>query len=150
MDPDTRLHDRLRRLEAELPTEVGARPARRSARWSAPVVAGIALLAVATGGAGATIVQEAVRGSPGVFSREGPLYCTRIQEMEPPRAAVLLADLGYRVTWQVEDRDALTSVQTTTPPLDGYIIEGVIHGRDLTLVVERGDAAVPARSSCEA
>ncbi len=72
------------------------------------------------------------------------MHCTRIQEMAPPRAADLLGLLGYSVTWQIEDRDAGTSVQLPSPPADGYIIEGILKGRYLTLVVERGANAIPA------
>ncbi len=161
---DTRLRDRLQLLEANLPARAGTGAKRRSPRWTALVVAGVAVLALATGGAGATLVQAGVtifrqgaaigqevlleNGHPGVFGPQGPLYCTRIQEMGPRQAAPILADLGYTVTWQVEDRDARTSTQTTISPADGFIIEGVLHGRDLTLVVERGAAAVPAGESC--
>jgi hypothetical protein len=91
-----------------------------------------------------------VRGYPGVFSSDGVLYCSDVQTMSPSRAASLLADLGYSVTWQVENRDTGSSQAVLAPPSTGFIIDGVAHGSTLILVVETGADAQPASQSCEA
>lgn len=145
-DFDKRLRSRLERLESTLPVgqTSSARPKRTPLRLSLGVASAIAAVALLAGAvAGATVVSEGVRGYPGLFALGGPFHCTRIQQMAPPQAEAALNELGYDVTWQVEDRGLGTSVQTPTAPPDGYIIEGVLHGANLLLVVERGEGAVP-------
>ena len=68
--------------------------------------------------------------------------------MAPVAADPLLRQLGYKVTWQIEDRDAKTSVQSTTPPSDGFIVEGAIIQGELILVVERGRDVKPVPITC--
>lgn len=152
-DFDDRLRTRLERLEMTLPVSqtTSARPTRVPFRLSLGVVSGIAAVALLAGAvAGATVVSESVRGHPGLFAPGGPFQCTRIRQMSPPQAEAVLEDLGYDVTWQVEDRGLGTSEQKPTAPPDGYIIEGVLDGANLLLVVERGEGAepVPVQSSC--
>jgi hypothetical protein len=90
-----------------------------------------------------------VQGHQGLFGVGGAFNCTDIQVMEPDRAGAALAELGYDVIWQVEDRDAGTSQQTTEAPSDGYIVEGVLLEDKLLLVVERGAIATPSgRTGC--
>ncbi len=72
------------------------------------------------------------------------LACTGVWKMSPPEAEQYLVARGYSVTWQIEDQAAGTSVLSKQPPTAGYIIEGVLVGRDLTLVVEVGPEAQPA------
>jgi len=153
-DHDDVLERSLRSLERSLPVTSGGhgrlsrsrRP--RRLRWTSPIVAVVALVALAGGATGSALVSEVVRGHPGLFSTGGILYCTRIQEMTPREADAVLTELGYDVTWQVEDRTAGTSTPTTTAPEDGYVIEGVVKGRALLLVVETGEGAVPVPSGC--
>lgn len=149
-DFDGRLRDRLQQMEDTMPDLISTPRGRNPLRWSLPAVALVAALGIAAGAAGATAIQFATSGgpTPGVFSADGPLYCTRIQQMTPQEADPLLRQLGYAVTWQLEDRDARTSTRSTTPPSDGYIVEGVIVGRDLTLVVERGKDVQQVADPC--
>jgi len=121
-------------------------------------IAGV-ILAIASGGAMAGVAVgrppgpagATPIGHPGLFNPGQPLHCSGIERMRPPEAARFLEALGYAVTWQVEDRDALTSRQTSVPPATGFIIEGVVHGRAMLLVVEVGSRATPANvASCRA
>lgn len=110
----------------------------------------VAVLGVATGAAAATVVfRDAGGTAPGVFTAEDPLYCNGLHELSPVQADPLLRDLGYEVTWQIEDRDARTSRQSSTPPGDGFIVEGALINGQLVLVVERGqdesESQIPAR-----
>jgi hypothetical protein len=108
----------------------------------------VAAISIAAGALGAIAVQTTVRSAPGLFASGGPFYCTEIGNMTPVAAQPLLTQLGYQVTWQVEDRDSGSSSQTSTPPTDGFIVEGVQHGRDLVLVVETGVNVEPPDHSC--
>jgi hypothetical protein len=151
------LADRLRALEnampgGELPPGAfssHANKPRRSRRLG--IVAGLVAVMLLSGAAGAAVhqVMTGVTGSSGVFSPGGPLACSPIQHMNPVDADEALAALGYDVTWQIEYR-ALDgehhdheSTMSSTPPADGYVIEGVLEGRHLLLVVEIGPAALP-------
>lgn len=146
---DMRLRSRMERLETTLPVGGAARRRKPQIRLTLGMVGGVAAVALLSGVvAGASVVSDAVRGHPGLFGPDGPLHCTRIQEMQPEEAASVLATLGYSVIWQVEDRDSLRSEQTSQAPPDGYIIEGLREGSSLVLVVERGVRAEPAVPSC--
>lgn len=128
-------------------------PARRGQhrlRWSLLPLLAVGVMAFAAGVGASILIQEGVRGSPGVFSPLGPLYCSDIQQRTPADAGSLLSELGYEVTWQIEDPAANTSRQSTSAPPDGHIIEGVLHGRELLLVVERGPGAIPVDDPCPA
>lgn len=143
-DFDDRLRYRLAALEQTLPVrEAVNQPMapRRSARtvWVGAVaglLAGV-LLAGTVGGA----ALEAVRGRPGVFSGGGALACSNIRTMSPPNADALLRQLGFDVTWQIEDRDTGESRQSAQPPVTGYVQEGTLSGRALLIVVETGAKA---------
>lgn len=148
-DFDSRLRERMLRLEATMP-DAPMRRRQHRLRWSLPPLLVVGVLAFAAGVGASTLVQEGVRGSPGVFSPLGPLFCSDIQQRTPADAGPLLSQLGYEVTWQIEDPAANTSRQSTVAPPDGHIIEGVLHGRELLLVVERGPGATPANDPCPA
>ena len=119
-DHDDVLERTLRSLERSLPvtSHDRGRPSQhrrpRRSRWTSPIVAAVALVALAGGATGSAVVSEVVRGHPGLFAPGGILYCTRIKDMTPREADAVLTELGYDVTWQVEDRTAGTSTQTTT------------------------------------
>lgn len=119
------LHRRRPRVNVTL---TGCLPSRKP-RWSSlklplSMVVLVAVLGVATGAAAATVVfRDAGGTAPGVFTAEDPLYCNGLHELSPVQADPLLRDLGYEVTWQIEDRDARTSRQSSTPPGDGFIVE---------------------------
>lgn len=148
-DFDARLKDRLLRLEDEMPDKVPRTRASRSLPLSALALALVGILGMATGVAASSIVfREAAGTAPGVFSFQGPLYCSGIHQMAPADADPLLRELGYDVTWQIEDRDEKTSLQSTIPPSDGFIVEGAIIGGELILVVERGREVEPVPDSC--
>lgn len=146
---DDQLRERLERIEAsaEVPDrpEKGRKPLR--ARRPMAIAAGLVLAGVLAGGVGAAAL-EAVRGYPGVFGAGGALACSDIREMSPSRADPLLTELGYEVTWQIENRDSGTSVTSTEPPAAGYIQEGVLHGQKLLIVVETGAKAEPVGPGC--
>ena len=156
MKNDVDLTQRLRALEAAMPggeLPLGAfdtHPGRRHRGRRLGIVAGLIAAMVLSGAAGAAVHQAmtGVTGSPGVFSRGGPLACSPIQHMNPVDADKALAALGYDVTWQIEYRalnpdDHYASNVSSTPPADGYVIDGVLEGRHLLLVVEIGPAATP-------
>jgi hypothetical protein len=146
---DARLKERLVRLEERMPAMSANGRRRRPVQLSALALVLVGVLGLATGAAATAVVfREASGPVPGVFSRQGPLYCSGIHDMAPVVADPLLRALGYKVTWQIEDRDAKTSVQSSTPPSDGFIVEGaIIHG-ELILVVERGRDVEPVRDPC--
>jgi hypothetical protein len=146
---DARLKERLVRLEAGMPDMSAKTRGSRPLRMSALALVLVGVLGVVTGAAATSVVfREASGPVPGVFSRQGPLYCSGIHQMAPVVADPLLRELGYKVTWQIEDRDAKTSVQSSTPPSDGFIVEGaIIHG-ELILVVERGRGVEPVPNPC--
>jgi hypothetical protein len=147
---DQELKDRLSRLEQGLVLDSPSSMTRSRGRlpWTASVLAIVASLSVAAGAFGAVAVQSVVRASPGIFAPGGPFYCTEIGNMSPADAQPLLAKLGYAVTWQIEDRDTGSSIQSATPPSDGYVVEGVQHGHALVIVVERGAGVQPVDHSC--
>lgn len=146
---DDQLRERLERIEAS--AEVPDRPGRgrKPLRAGRPIgiAAGLLLAGVLAGGVGAAAL-DAVRGYPGVFATGGALACSDIRDMAPPRADEILTELGYEVTWQIEDRDSGTSVTSTEPPAAGYTQEGVLHGQKLLLVVETGTKAEPVGPGC--
>lgn len=147
---DVHLKERLLRLEEEMPgmSTKSTRP-NRSLRLPLAAVVLVGVLGIATGAAAASVVMREAGGTaPGVFTAEGPLYCSGIHEMSPAQADPLLRELGYRVTWQIEDRDAKTSVQSATAPSDGFIVEGAIVNGELILVVERGQAVQRVADPC--
>jgi hypothetical protein len=145
---DDQLRERLERIEAsaQVPDRPGKAPRPRRAGRPIAVAAGLVLAGLLAGGVGAAAL-EAVRGYPGVFSSGGALACSNIQKMSPPRADELLTQLGYEVTWQIENRDTSASSTSTEAPVVGYIQEGVLHGQKLLIVVETGSKAVPVGSS---
>jgi hypothetical protein len=155
-DPfDDKLRQRISRLEQSIPIrEPGEsgyprRSLRLSLATSLAVSALLVLAGVVAGAAvGATVVSNGVQARPGLLAPSGTFYCTQIPRMAPDRAGVALADLGYTITWQVEDRDTGTSKQTDTAPTDGYIVDGVLDGHHLLLVVERGSGAHPSVQTC--
>jgi hypothetical protein len=147
---DVHLKERLLRLEEEMP-DMSTRRTRpnRSLRLPLAVVVLVGILGIATGAAAASVVMREAGGSaPGVFTAEGPLYCSGIHEMSPGQADPLLRELGYQVTWQIEDRDAKTSVQSAKPPSNGFIVEGAIVNGELILVVERGQGVQRVADPC--
>ena len=125
---DTRLKERLVRLEEGLPDMSGKTRGSGPMRLSAVALVLIGVLGVATGAAATSVLFREVSGGPvsGVFSPGGPLYCSRLHQMAPVAADPLLRELGYKVIWQIEDRDAKTSVQSSTPPSAGFIVEGAL------------------------
>jgi hypothetical protein len=148
---DEQLRVRMERLEESLPVgESGAPVARRRPmRLSLGTAIGIAAATLLAGVvAGATVVSNGVQGHPGLFSPGGVFACTQIQQMSPQQAGVALGELGYDITWQIENRDDGSYSQSSQAPADGYIIEGVLDGSRLLLVVERGQSATPGRGSC--
>jgi hypothetical protein len=149
---DDKMRLRLSRLEDSIPVGLPSpkRPARRPLRLSFGVMFGIAMACLLAGAvAGATVVSSGVRGQPGLFAPGGTFACTQIREMPPQRAGEVLAELGYDVTWQVEDRDSGSTQQTAEAPNQGFIVEGVLHGQQLLLVVEQGKGAQAATSTCQ-
>jgi hypothetical protein len=146
---DEVLRGRLIRLEDSL--EVPGRP-RHSALpgRSRRIAVGILVAVLVLGGAASASVlmnnREAIP-SPGVFSAGGALACTGVWKMTPPEADTYLASRGFDVTWQIEDVAAGTSRMSKDPPHQGFIIEGVLDGRALTLVVEIGTGARQANVS---
>lgn len=149
-DFHVRLKERLLRLEEGMPDMAKMRRRRNSSlRLPLTIVVLVGLLGVASGAAAATVVfREAGGSAPGVFTAEGPLYCSGVHEMSPAQAHPLLRDLGYEVTWQIEDRDAKTSIQSSSPPSDGFIVEGAIVRGELILVVERGQSVERVADPC--
>ena len=143
---DDVLRGRLARLESALPSAREVSTRRRSG-LAVPSALALLLIGGAAGTAGAAAL-DAVRSSPGVFSPDGALACSNVRTMSPSSADEALRQLGYQVTWQIEDRDAGTSVTSTVPPASGYVQDGVLHGRDLLIVVETGNAATPAGPGC--
>lgn len=142
---DDELRQRLNQLETNLADASGVAP--RSFAGPRPRLstltffAAIALVVVgfAGGVAARELVSDPAWVTSGLFTRGGALYCSGIQGMVPSDAAPVLAGLGYDVTWQVEDRRAGTSTQTTEPPTYGHIIEGVQNDRRLVIVLEQHD-----------
>ena len=147
---NSRLKERLVRLEEGIPDLSARTRGSRPLRLSAVALVLVGVLGVATGAAATSVVFREVSGGPvpGVFSPGGPLYCSSIHQMAPVVADPLLRELGYKVTWQIEDRDAKTSVQSTTPPSDGFVVEGAIIQGELILVVERGKYVKPVPMNC--
>ncbi len=150
------LAERLHALESAMPAgelppgAFDTRPNKHGRGRRLAIVAGLIAAMLLSGAAGATVhqVMTGVTGSPGVFSPGGPLACSPIQHMNPVDADKALAALGYDVTWQIEYRalnpdDHYASTMSSTPPADGYVIDGVLEGRHLLLVVEIGPAATP-------
>lgn len=143
---DDELRQRMSQLERNLADATVAvprpfaghpRPRLTTLTW----IAAIALLVVgfAGGVAARELVSDPAWITSGLFTRGGALYCSGIQGMVPADAAPVLAGLGYDVIWQVEDRRARTSTQTTVPPTYGHIIEGVQNGRRLVIVLAQHD-----------
>ena len=144
---DDEFRARLGRLEADLAEDVPPAPrivGRRAAPRLTPLslVASLALLVIGFI-AGCTTHQLAWdRDHPALFSNGGALYCSGIQEMAPPEAALALAALGYDVTWQVEDHAAHTVVLASEPPDSGRLAAAVQMGpeaADLQVVVQLDD-----------
>jgi hypothetical protein len=158
MDHSDPMADRLRALESavpcgELPTDMfDTHPNKPRRLKRLGIVVGLIAAMLLSGAAGASVhqVMTGVKGSPGVFSPGSPLACSPIQHMNPVEAGKALAALGYVVTWQIEYRaedpnthEGWTSSMSSTPPADGYVIEGVLEGNQLLILVERGPAAHP-------
>ena len=139
---DEILSYRLKKLEESLPDEPSTKR-RQPVRLSLATTGAIAAVALLAGVVVGSGPLSGVHGSDGLFNPGQPLQCTRIQQMSPTEASAILANMGYIVTWQVEDQDAGTSKQTQRVPADGYIIDGVVQGKMMVLVVERGENASP-------
>lgn len=148
---DGQMRERLARLESAAPT--GAPPNLGRARRFRSRVGGLALAVAATlllagvAVGGVVVISSGVVGHEGLFNPGQPLRCSGVDKMSPPVAQQWLNERGYTVTWQIEDQDAHTSRQTSVPPTSGYIIDGILHGNQLTLVVETGANAQPANGS---
>lgn len=145
-DFDTRLRTRLTTLEQSVVVRPSARSRRTSWLRRLGVVAG-AVVVVGAGAAGATAVgRQVFEAEPavGLFAPTGLLECSGVWDMTPEEAEAYLADRGYSVVWQIERPDADHPVVKDEPPKQGYIIEGVADGDEITLVVETGPDAIPA------
>lgn len=133
----------------EVPERAGDGHSARAAgrrRWSiawlgAPLIGSLIIAGMTNAAANP---RPGPIGHPGLFDAGQPLYCSGVQAMSPPVGDQYLEARGYTVTWQVENRDAMTSQLTDTPPETGHIIEGVLHDQHLLLVVEVGERATPA------
>ena len=148
---DDRLRSRLLRLEERLPTNSRdaseSYPRNRRRTRLMGVASGLVAIALVSGAATAAVL-DAVRGRPGVFSAGGALACTAVVEMSPYDADRLLRDLGYSITWQVEDRNTGISHSSNVPPAEGFIQGGVVTGRELIVVVETGVGVEPQQRGC--
>lgn len=144
-DFDAELRTRLTALEQSVVV-----PESNPSRWTwvrrSAVIVG-AVVVVGAGAAGATAVGRQVfeaQPAVGLFSPEGLLSCSGVWDMTPEEAEDYLADRGYTVVWQVERPHADHPAINDEPPKQGYIIEGVADGNEITLVVETGPDAAPA------
>ena len=147
---DARLSERLARLEASLPPP-GRRantegPRSNRLLWPAMVVT----LALAFGGGVAARQLVLDRGwtDSGLFTRGGALYCSGLQHLAPRDAAPILRQLGYVVTWQVDDRETGDSYQSSEPPAGGYVDEGIQKGQQLVIVAPQNDPGPIPPLSC--
>jgi hypothetical protein len=151
-DLDAALRDRLSHLEAAAPGALPPMLPAVTTRTHKLRGLGLALAAVVLIGGAATagsVVFNNAIGRPGLFNAGQPLACTGVERMTPPEAAHWLSQHGYTVTWQIEARtggstkESSTSTQSATPPQTGYVIDGVLEGKHLTMVVETGPGATP-------
>ena len=68
--------------------------------------------------------------------------------MAPRDAAPTLRQLGYVVTWQVDDRATGDSYQSSEPPAGGYVDEGIQKGKRLVIVAPQNDPGPIPPLSC--
>ncbi len=146
-DLDVRLRERMSGLEATLPAALAGMTERNRSRrgprlaWSVIAVAFAA--SFGSGVAAGAVVRELILDpgwtDSGLFTPGGALYCSGLHGMAPPEAARILDQLGYEVTWQVDDRVSGTSYQTTDAPAGGYVDEGIQKGRQLVIVAPQHD-----------
>lgn len=150
---DDQLRTRLERLTAAIPVEplspAGTRPRHRrpaGQRWLRAGLLAMATLLLVSLGAMATVVWI---GTPtvatGAFAEGGVLHCSGVDRMTPPEAQRWLAQRGLTAHWQVEDRDARTSIAQEVPPQDGVITNalGLADGHILILVDRSRDEPGP-------
>lgn len=71
----------------------------------------------------------------------GALYCYRLEEMTPERAAETLGGVGYKVSWAYETE--MTTNRTDAPPPDADVVFASFRGPDeveiLTTAPERAE-----------
>jgi hypothetical protein len=148
---DTRLAERLARLEASLPPPhpQGIARDRGPARlvWVALAVA--LIMAFGGGVAARELVLDRGWTDSGLFTRGGALYCSGLQHMAPRDAAPILRQLGYVVTWQVDDRATGESYQSSEPPAGGYVDEGIQKGKQMIIVAPQNDPGPIPPLSCK-
>ncbi len=149
---DQALARRLQVFEASVPVTGGPpRVQRTRLPRVRTALVGVAAVAVLAGGAGAASGVFEARSRPGAFNAGEPLHCKGVAAMAPRAAGAWLADHGYHVTWQVEDKTPgvpkgqQTSYQTKDAPSRGSIAGAVFTSRDdLIVVVETGPDAIQA------
>jgi hypothetical protein len=137
---------------ADPPSLMSRRPRGRVAVSSLLGAAAVlALVATAASGA-AVIVNDLVRGYPGIENPGEALAGAQMECMSPPQAAAFLAAHGYtNVVWQVEAGDPSgvprsdTSVLQATPPEHGYVNPAaVLSDGKLHMVVDQRKGATPS------
>jgi hypothetical protein len=156
-DLDVRLRERMGGLEASLPAVLAAMDGQKRTRHGARLVSSVLAVAFAvsfgSGVAAGAVVRELIPDpgwtDSGLFTKGGALYCSGLHGMAPVEAAHILEQLGYEVTWQVDDRATGTSHQTTEVPTDGYVDEGIQKGRELVIVVPQHDDEPHSNDPCQ-
>ena len=155
-DPfDDLLRARLERLSAAIPVEplpvTGGSPRpRRPAgrRWLRAAMLAVATLLLVSLGAVATVVWIGTpAAATGAFAEGGPLHCSGIDQLAPPDAERWLTAHGLTAHWQVEDREARTSVSQDAPPPRGSITDALAlaDGHVLILVDLSRDTPLPPK-----
>lgn len=147
---DAQLSERLARLEASLPPagRLASAKDRRPTRLLWPVMAVTLVVAFGGGVAARQLVLDRGWTDSGLFTRGGALYCSGLQHMAPRDAAPILRQLGYVVTWQVDDRATGESYQSADPPAGGYVDEGIQKGKQLVIVAPQHDRGPIPPLSC--
>jgi hypothetical protein len=144
MMADVDMDERLAQLEGRVPdAEPPAIRGRRAPRVLGGSLAGtiLVLVAATTVGAGAVILSDAVRVTPGVQNPGQPLHGAGLECMSPPEAEAYLNDHGFaNAVWQVE-RDGFDTVQVSTPPEHGYVVPGSIIDGILIMIVDQRASA---------
>ena len=86
---------------------------------------------------------------PADGAQGGPLDCTGVDQLSPSEAGCWLADHGYEVSWQIEDRTAGTTTTSDQPPDRGGIIDALALGeRSLLVLVDLGRTEPHAMRPC--
>jgi hypothetical protein len=147
---ETRLRDRLVRLEAAAPVrDVRPRPnrGRRGLRTTFAIAAALLLGTFAVGLAvGRFVHPNEPVGHPGLENPGQPFYGAGLRCMTPPDAHRTIVERGFTVTWQIEDRDptgAGTTSLSTEPPPSGVVEDGFVEGNKAHVVVSVGSGAIP-------